>query len=312
MNRKLLLAAIILFFIAAVVLFFYMNSLTFKIQKALWGKNCTVSVAVTSKYKIFKFNNKKVPLMSVFKYFVATPVLNKLEDEKKSLNDIIVVKEDMIDRNTYSPMLKKYSPPFKISIGELLQYMVSESDNNATDILINYIGGMQKLQMELRRYRLNNINIEADEKMMTKDIDTQYLNVATPLDVIETMQVFREDKTYSYILHPLQLYKAPLLLEEHKKFLDKIMIGATTGQDKLKAGLPKDAILGHKTGSSSRKPDGVKIADNDAGFVILPNGETYYIAVFVTESKMTDKENTALIAQISKIVYEYIVLKSRK
>ncbi len=85
-----------------------------------------------------------------------------------------------------------------------------------------------------------------------------------------------------------------------------------TGQDKLKAGLLKDVILGHKTGMSSRKPDGVRIAENDAGFVILPNGETYYIAVFVTESKMADKENTALIAQISKIVYEYIVLKSRK
>ena len=58
---------------------------------------------------------------------------------------------------------------------------------------------------------------------------------------------------------------------------------------------------------SSRKPDGVRIAENDAGFVILPDGKTYYIAVFVTESKMSDSENHALAAQVSEIVYEHIM-----
>ncbi len=85
--------------------------------------------------------------------------------KKKSLNGIIVVKEDMIDRNTYSPMLKNTLRLFKISIGELLQYMVSQKAITMRLIFtINYIGGMQKLQMELRRYRLYDINIKADEK----------------------------------------------------------------------------------------------------------------------------------------------------
>ena len=91
------------------------------------------------------------------------------------------------------------------------------------------------------------------------------------------------------------------------EFLDNILIETTTGEDKIKAGLPKGTIFGHKTGMSSRKPDGVRIAENDAGFVILPDGKTYYIAVFVTESKMSDSENHALAAQVSEIVYEHIM-----
>ena len=50
----------------------------------------------------------------------------------------------------------------------------------------------------------------------------------------------------------------------NRKFLDEIMISTITGKDKLKAGLPQDIILGDKTGSSSRRSNGLKISDGDA------------------------------------------------
>ena len=142
----------------------------------------------------------------------------------------------------------------------------------------------------LNNIGFSDIHISADEKMMEADIKNQYINQSTPLDVIRLMKMMHESSILS---------KASIA------FLDKIMMETITGEDKLKAGLPKGTVFGHKTGMSSRKPDGIRIAENDAGFVILPNGEIYYIAVFVSESKMSDKENTALIAQISKIVYEH-------
>lgn len=84
------------------------------------------------------------------------------------------------------------------------------------------------------------------------------------------------------------------------------MIKTSTGADKIKLGLPPGVIFGHKTGSSSRTADGIKIADNDAGFVTLTNGSTYYIAVMITESKHDDRANAALAAQISQTVYNYL------
>lgn len=84
------------------------------------------------------------------------------------------------------------------------------------------------------------------------------------------------------------------------------MVKTSTGADKIKQGLPPGVMFGHKTGSSSRTADGIKIADNDAGFVTLTNGRTYYIAVMITESKLDDRANAALAAQISQTVYNYL------
>lgn len=41
------------------------------------------------------------------------------------------------------------------------------------------------------------------------------------------------------------------------------------------------------------------------GFVYLPNGKHYTIAVFVMNSMEDDQTNASIIARISKIVYDY-------
>ena len=82
------------------------------------------------------------------------------------------------------------------------------------------------------------------------------------------------------------------------------MTETATGSNKLKGLLPSNTVVGHKTGSSDRNSKGVKIADNDAGVVIMPGGKKYYIAVFVTDSSETDEENAAIIAHISRMVYD--------
>lgn len=63
--------------------------------------------------------------------------------------------------------------------------------------------------------------------------------------------------------------------------------------------------LGHKTGSSDRTADGVRIADNDAGFVLLPDGRRYCVAVFVTDSRASDSVNAAIAAAVSRAAYEW-------
>ena len=85
------------------------------------------------------------------------------------------------------------------------------------------------------------------------------------------------------------------------------MIATSTASDKLKGLLPAETIIGHKTGSSDRESTGMKAGDNDMGFVYLQHGGDHYtIAVFITESMEDDITNAAIIAQISKAVYDYI------
>ena len=83
------------------------------------------------------------------------------------------------------------------------------------------------------------------------------------------------------------------------------MVECKTGQDRLVAPLAdKGVVIGHKTGTGDLNAKGQQIGCNDIGFVLLPDGRTYSIAVFVKDSEESFAENSKIIADISRIVYE--------
>ena len=54
--------------------------------------------------------------------------------------------------NTYSPLRKKFpDQDFTITLRELMQYSISQSDNNACDILIEYAGGIKHINDYIHR-----------------------------------------------------------------------------------------------------------------------------------------------------------------
>lgn len=274
------------------------NSLEFRLYRLIFNKDAIIGLAVQKDNRIWVFDKGRQPLLSVFKYIVALKVLTTLDRENISLNKKLKISKSMIDEDLYSPMLNKYKKfPFEISIGELLKYMISESDNNACDILIEYAGGIAAIDSYIKEIGFKDIEIAVNEKEMNKDIEKQYLNKASASDMVKLIK---------------KGYEGGLLSKNSTDYLVKIMLETKTGQDKLKAGLPEGVLTGHKTGSSSRKSSGIKIADNDAGFVILPGGGVYYIAVFIQDSSLSDSENDDLISSISQLVYEYCAKQSPK
>ena len=273
----------------------YTNTLSFKLRSCIKFQNEKIGIAVIKDNNIWIINNRKQPLLSVFKYIAAVKVLNYLEKKQIPLDKKIIIKENMVDKNTYSPMLNKYlSFPFKISISELLMYMISESDNNACDILIDYSGGLKELESFIHNLGFEKIEISVNEKDMNNNVEKQYLNKSYPIDVARLMKYVHEGN---------------LLSEYHSNFLDKLMKQTSTGKDKLKAGVPPSVSIYHKTGSGSRRADGTKIADNDAGYVFLPDGRIYYIVVMIEDSKLSDAENAKIISNISRVVYNHFTKK---
>ena len=280
----------ILCIVSGIFFYFSPNTLEQKLQNQISEHNAEVGIAIIKGNEHWLINNNKTyPMLSVFKIFVAAAVLNKIEKENTSLNTpIIISKETMYP--TYSPLrdkIKQY--PYQSSIEELLMYMIAQSDNIATDILISYLGGIEKLNYFITSTGFSEVIIKANEKQMNEDIQKQKLNTAHPQDIAAFIKAIDDGK----ILSPKQT-----------NIFRKIMQQTQTGKNKLKSGLPDNIIIGHKTGSSDRDKNGIKIGDNDAGFVILPNKKTYYIAVLIKDSKMSDEQNANLISQISKLVYE--------
>lgn len=63
---------------------------------------------------------------------------------------------------------------------------------------------------------------------------------------------------------------------------------------------------GHKTGSSDRTAQGLKLADNDLAFLRLPDGRYVALAVFLLNSLESPEENVAIIREISRLSVDWL------
>lgn len=272
------------------------NNIAFqqKIEELLQNKNVKAGVAVCFQGKMLCSVNatQSFPMMSVFKLHQAMAVLHRLQSDSLTLETPVLITEKMLSPHTYSPLRDTYPQGnIQMTIGELLTYSVKLSDNNASNILFNLFGGSQYVHQFIQDLGCKNTQIKWSEADMSLAPDRAYDNVTTPTDaafLLESLMDARTDK---------HLYKDWLL---------DIMADTQTGSNRLAKYLPRTGVtLYHKTGTGYVKQDGTLVAVNDIGIVALPDGSHYFISVFCTESKMTMEETEELIAEISKLAYEY-------
>lgn len=282
--------------LSAVLLFFSVGTagtLQKQIRSILKDKQAMIGVAVlyNGKITVSINNDQGYAMLSTFKFPLALAVCDYLDRKKLPLETEIYVSQTALHPDTYSPLRdKRPEGDFHISIKELLRYSVSLSDNNACDILINYIGGIEKLRQYITNLGFPDMAIVATETQMHQQTDNQALNRTRPSAAVLLFEQFLQKK---------------LLSATYQDFLEQTLIETTTGANKLKGLLPAATLIGHKTGSSDRNAAGLKIGDNDMGFVYLPSGKYFVIAVFIMDSMEDDDTNASIIARISRTVYDH-------
>jgi beta-lactamase class A len=272
------------------------NSLRTKIEQITKGKQAKVGVAILDldgKDTLTINGNARFPMQSVFKYHLALAVLNQVDKGKLSLNQKIFVKKADLHPNWWSPLRDKYpNGNVNVLLSELLSFTVSQSDNNGCDILFKLMGGPKKVNDYIHSLGIKDVSIISNEEVMQADWNVQYRNFSTPLAAAKLLEKF---------------HKKDILSKSSHDFLWKIMVETTTGTTKIKALLPKKAILAHKTGWSGTNKDGLTGATNDIGIITLPNGKQFAIAIFVTNSMEKEATNDRMIAEIGKATYDYFM-----
>ncbi len=113
----------------------------------------TVGVAFVSDRDTVTVNNgARYPMMSVFKLHQALAVADALERNGSSFDSVLNIKASSLDRETWSPMLKTVGDnDFNISIGKLVDYALTASDNNASNILFDRIVNPAQTDAFIRR-----------------------------------------------------------------------------------------------------------------------------------------------------------------
>lgn len=262
------------------------------IKKLISRSRARVGVAWTENGHTYSVNGSdSFPMLSVFKMHVAIAVLSKMERECTPPEAEVHVAAEEMRKDTYSPMRSLHPDgAFSTTLAELLRFSVALSDNNACDILIRYAGGTDSITRELAALGFSGFNITETEASMHADTARCRLNVTTPVAAVRMVE---------------RLFNGNVLGTMHASLLKRIMLNTTTGADKIAAALPPGTLLAHKTGSSDRTAQGLKIADNDVGMVFLSGGREVPIAVFISDSPLTDAGNAMLTAQIAREILSF-------
>ncbi|MCM1450382.1 MAG: class A beta-lactamase-related serine hydrolase [Clostridiales bacterium] len=258
--------------------------------------NIGIAVIIDDRDTVSVNGDRPFPMLSVYKFPIALALAHKYSITGQSLDYPIAFQRDQFDTETYSPMTEAIiasdvimTDTFRLSTGQLLRYMLQQSDNNASDIILKEIGSPSIVNDYIAQLGIEGIYIQNSEAEMHLDNTLCYANNSTPLAMARLINKFDKE------------FHDPISCQ-----IKHFMESCSTGTDRIaKPLLSNGAVVGHKTGTGFTLPDGRLMAVNDAGYVHYDDGHCYTIAVFVENSGYDMKHTEALIADISEIVRDH-------
>ena len=185
--------------IATVVRAQQMSELENRIDSLLNGKKATVGIAVwTDKETCSGITTMYTSLAQCIQIPCGTGVLDKMDKQSISLDSIVSIKASQMPPNTYSPLRKKFpDQDFTITLRELMQYSISQSDNNACDILIEYAGGIKHINDYIHRLSIDSFNLSETEDGMHSSFEAVYRNWSTPSAMVRLLRTADEKRLFS-------------------------------------------------------------------------------------------------------------------
>ena len=290
------------FFLTGLLLLLYslhaqaqtINSLRQKIDRIIYSSKADIGACISGiedKDSLAFHGKRHFPLQSVFKFHIALTVLHQIDQGKYSLGQKIFLAKKDLSLKTWSPLRDKYPEGnVWVSLAEILNYTVSQSDNNGCDFLLRLIGGVSSVNDYIHQIGVRDFSIRVNEEEMQKIWDTQFTNWTTPADAVKLLKIF---------------YSGNVLSGKAREFMMNALTESPTGPNRIKGQLPAGTLVAHKTGTSGTNEKGIVGAINDMGIVTMANGKHYAITVFVSNSMENTETNEKIISDISKLTWDY-------
>jgi len=260
------------------------------------------------------------PQQSVSKLWVALAVLDRVDRGGLSLDQPIRITRG--DMSVFNQPIQKLvgEDGYTTSLGDLLSWAISRSDNAANDILIRRLGGPAAVAAVIAERRLRGVRASPEEHVLESRIAGLEWRPEysfgqafwTARDQVDP--AVRMRKLQRYVDHPEdgatpkgivrglgRLQRGELLSRESTaRFID-LMRAAETGPLRLKAGLGPGWTIAHKTGTGQDLND-LTTGYNDVGLLTAPNGDAYAVAIMIGETRRPVPERQALMAALARAV----------
>jgi len=273
----------------------------------------------------FRNGLQRFPMQSVFKLPLGIVILKLVDEGKLSLGQSVTISRQEFAPG-YSPMLKEIKGnSAQFTVRDLLERSIGMSDNTAGDALDRLVGGPQKVtallhQMNLRGIRVNRLEQQLQPDCVgLKNFRPELANEQKYKEAVDKIPArVKQAALETYLTDPrdtatpedmvallAKLQSHQLLSFRSTALLLKIMTDSSTGQQRLKAGLPQGWSIAHKTGSGPEVL-GISTATNDVGIISSPKGRQVAIAVFIAGSKAPVAEREKVMSSIASAVVRAI------
>lgn len=270
------------------------DSLQRQIQDYVDKCPAEIGVAFVTRGDTVVVNDGLYPMNSVLKLFQALPTARAMSARSIAWDSVAAIPTSSLDPDTWSPMLKETEgDTLRVTFGQLLDYALSQSDNNACDVLLTSVAGIDSVCSFWRARGLDGFQIKWNEAQMHALPSRSDDNCTTPLTAARLV-----GDTF---------FNAMISSDFVTSQVAGTLMHCATGQNRIPAALHGiDAIVAHKTGTGFNDSNGNPTGINDVAHIILPDGRSYSLAVFVKSSKTDLEQTEKMIADISAIVLRHV------
>jgi beta-lactamase class A len=231
-----------------------------------------------------------LPMQSVYKLPIAMAVLHAIETGRLSLVTKVPFREaDLIALDQGSPLQDAHPHGgVSVPVEQLLRLAVSQSDGAASDLLLRTLGGPSVADSYIRGLGISGIHIVDTEQTLGRDVQTQYRNDAQAQSLVALLRRLADHSP----LNP-----------QHTAQLLGWMTASDIGPHRIKGLLPAGTMVAHKTGTSGTNSRVANVT-NDVGLITLKDGRKLAIAVLVADSGEPQTVREAVIAEITKAIWQ--------
>ncbi len=222
---------------------------------------------------------ERFAMCSTFKALAAAYALARVDRGEEKLDRRITFGKEIL--LPHSPVTEKHVGGKGMTVAELCDAAITISDNAAGNLLLESFGGPQGLTTWLRSIGDETTRLDRTEPDLNEAKFGDPRDTTTPAAMLETLG---------------KLAFGSVLSEGSRQQLVEWMVANTTGDARLRAGLPKDWRIGDKTGTSSTG------AVSDIAFAGPQGRGSILIAVYTGEAKVRPAELNPVFAEIGKII----------
>jgi len=231
--------------------------------------------------------DERFAMCSMFKWLLAAQVLEMDMHMPGFLAQQVRFNEPYLANLGHAPVTRANLARGWMSVEELAEAAVTQSDNGAANLLLEGVMGPAGLTRFLRENGDSVTRLDRNEPALNENAPGDLRDTTTPDAMAHTMARFLTSDT------PLNPSARPKLIGW--------LVANQTGGARLRAGLPSDWRVGDKTGTS----DGTHNATTDVAIGwSAPASAPMVIACFLSDSAVDLAARDAAHADVARLVVE--------